>query len=485
MSITPTRHAAGARTLRLCLEPLESRLAMSGIQPTAVEQLFLEQLNDIRANPAAYGQAIGLPAIANVAPAAPLALDAHLIQSAQGHSADMNANNYFGHYDLAGHDPGWRETNAGYAWHDFGESIAAGYSSSADTLKALIVDAGVSDLGHRLHLLAMNNADKSAGVGVTMNGSGTYVNYYTIDTGSTYDNRAFVTGVVFNDANGNGKYDVGEGLSGVTVSVAGVGAVAAFDTGGYSIPVNPGVYTVTASGGGLASPVTQTVAIGAANVRLNFTPGGSQSNAAPNNLLQIAGTITHSTEGFQHFVNAAYVTYLKRSPDAAGLNYWVNRMAQGLTDEQIEASFIGSAEYIRNHGGSPAWLNSMYQDLLGRKAQQSEIDHWVQALAQGMSANDVAFGFATSAEREGQRVGNTYQTVLGRKASADEVNYWVNRFQNGATSEDVAAGFLASQEFFKNQTQGNVVTWLQALYQDALFRSASSSELAYWETQMH
>src|SRR5262249_12648694 len=42
------------------------------------------------------------------------------------------------------------------------------------------------------------------------------------------DNRPRVTGSVFLDANGNGRYDLGEGLSGVTVRVAGGRPVAAF-----------------------------------------------------------------------------------------------------------------------------------------------------------------------------------------------------------------------------------------------------------------
>ena len=69
----------------LCLlrvEELETRRVLSGVQPTAAEQLLLEQLNDIRANPAAYGAAIGLD-LSGVAPAQPLAIDPLLTQAAE------------------------------------------------------------------------------------------------------------------------------------------------------------------------------------------------------------------------------------------------------------------------------------------------------------------------------------------------------------------------------------------------------------------
>src|ERR1700736_5983126 len=85
---------------------------MSGVQPSAIEQLFLEQLNDARANPAAYGQQIGVD-LSNVAPAQPLAFDPRLIASARGHAQDMNDRAYFGHNSSSGADPGQRITAQG------------------------------------------------------------------------------------------------------------------------------------------------------------------------------------------------------------------------------------------------------------------------------------------------------------------------------------------------------------------------------------
>src|SRR5438552_4954094 len=139
-------HSARARRARLLLERLETRELLSGYQPTAVEQLFLEQLNDIRANPAAYGASIGLD-LSTVAPSQPLAFDPVLIQAARDHSQDMSVRNYFSHYTPEGLDPGQRLANAGFNWTSFGESIAAGsvFSGPADALKALIIDNGVAD----------------------------------------------------------------------------------------------------------------------------------------------------------------------------------------------------------------------------------------------------------------------------------------------------------------------------------------------------
>src|SRR5207245_1131524 len=175
----------------------------------------------------------------------------------------------------------------------------------------------------------------------------------------------------------------------------------------------------------------------------------------PAQLGATANGITHSTEHYKQFVTNAYQIYLGRAPDPASLNSWVAAMQHGLTDEQLEAGFIGSAEYIANHGGKGAgWVRGMYQDILGRTPSQSEVDGWVQALNSGVAPQDVAYGFASGAEREGNRVRADYQTFLGRTPTQPEVAGWVNGFLHGLTNEDLVAGFLSSPEYYNSAAKG-------------------------------
>ena len=86
------------------------------------------------------------------------------------------------------------------------------------------------------------------------------------------------------------------------------------------------------------------------------------------------------------------------------------------------ASFLGSAEYIRNHGGTgEAWVKGMYHDLLGRNPDQDGLSYWVNQLSHGADPAGVAVGFAASAEREGQHIAQDYHDYLGRSAAADEI----------------------------------------------------------------
>jgi len=57
----------------------------------------------------------------------------------------------------------------------------------------------------------------------------------------------FVLGVVYDDQDGDQFYDAGEGLSNVSIDVAGVGTTTTATAGGYGLPVGAGTYTVTAT----------------------------------------------------------------------------------------------------------------------------------------------------------------------------------------------------------------------------------------------
>jgi uncharacterized protein YkwD len=316
-----------ART-RLALEELECRCLLSGYTPTVAEQLFLQELNAARANPAAYGASIGLD-LSYVAPAPPLAFNTDMIAAARLHSQDMNNNAYFSHISPSGSDPGQRLTAAGVAWTTWGESIAAGggYAQPSQALAGLIVDAGVADLGHRNQLLDIGSTyapQNQVGIGIVQNGGGPYQNYYTIDTAATTQPGPFLTGVVYNDANHNSQYDAGEGLGGVTISVNGVPTVSTWDTGGYTVALSPGTYSITASGGGLNGTITQTVTVGSANVELDFTAGQASSGGAASGASQFFVTIAaglyeyNAQQGWKVIGNPGTIQSVSTATEASG-----------------------------------------------------------------------------------------------------------------------------------------------------------------------
>jgi uncharacterized protein YkwD len=474
---------ARLRRAPLTFEQLEARELLAGYQPTAVEQLFLEQLNDARANPAAYGPSIGLD-LSSVAPSQPLAWSPSLIESARLHSADMNARAYFSHNTPEGIDPGERMSAAGFPWQSWGESIAGGsaYPGPADALQALIIDAGVPDLGHRRHLLAIDQlfqTQNQVGIGIVQAGSGPLTNYYTIDTAGSADQRPILTGVVMADTNGNGKYDIGEGLGGVTITVSGVGSTTTFDTGGYEIPVQPGVYTVTATGGALTSPIVRTVVVGTTNTRLTLIAGddayvqklyqtvlgraGSQPEVSawavlvpgPGGPAGVAAAIENSPEAHARHVSSWYVSYLGRTPGPAEVQGWVNALLNGATEEQVEAAILGSDEfYLRSTGtlatssrSNQQYVQRLYAVLLGRSASAVELAAWAAALpTEGRMGT--AFIFLTCPEYRVNLITSYYMTILDRQTmpAPGEIGGWV---YSGLPEMSLRIALESSPEYFQ------------------------------------
>jgi hypothetical protein len=503
------------------VEELEPRRLLAGFQPTAVEQLFLELLNDARANPAAYGATIGLD-LSGVSPAQPLAFNPLLIQAARLHAQDMSARSYFGHTTPEGLNPGQRLSATGFAWAGWGESIAAGYPSPSSALSALIIDAGIPSLGHRRHLLAIDSyfqTHRQVGIGIVLNGTGPYRHYYTIDSASTSDSRSFLTGVVFSDGNGNGRYDLGEGLGGVTITVAGVGAVATFDSGGYSLPVNPGTYTVTASGGGLAAPVTRTVTVGSANYRLNFTPspnlaGTLQFSATAYSVAETAGSIAITvtrTGGSSGTVTVNYATgngtatagsdytaaagTLTFNPGETSKTFIVAVLDDALSEgtqtlnltlsNPTGGAALGSPatailSIIDNDSPNGQFVTRAYLDLLQRPVDPSGLAYWAGLLDQGHSRTQLTLGITASSEYRTLQVQELYRILLGRSADASGLSFFVNYLGQGGTLAQVRATLLGSPEYFQNRGGGTNTGFLTALYTDVLGRPADAGGLAYY-----
>jgi hypothetical protein len=288
---------------RLVYEALEDRRLLSvmplaaatGAVPSNYDQYILELINRARSDPAAEaardGVALneGLPAGAiSTASKQPLAFNPDLIQSAQLHSQWMLDTDTFSHSGSGGSSPGDRMANAGYNFTSgwgWGENIAwqgtTGvpnvYTTLAQVQKNLFVDSGVEGRGHRTDL--MNPDFREVGVGVRT-GSFSGYNAVMVTQDFAYSgDSVFLTGVVYNDSlvQANDFYTPGEGLGAVTISATRQSDQAVFTTttwasGGYSLALPQGTYSVTAFGTALGRTLRRDqVAIGDQNVKVDFT----------------------------------------------------------------------------------------------------------------------------------------------------------------------------------------------------------------------
>jgi hypothetical protein len=198
----------------------------------------------------------------------------------------------------------------------------------------------------------------------------------------------------------------------------------------------------------------------------------------------VASAIVNSPENFNDFVTNEFTTLLRRAPDIQGLDFFVNRLEQGMSPEAVEAAFVSSSEYIFNHGNTPVgWLTGVYNDLLGRSPDPGGLNHWLMRMRAGETTFQAAGEIATSTERETIVIRQDYFSFLGRAADASGLNHWLILLQSGFTRAFVASAIVGSNEFF--QTHGNTnSTFVVAAFSDVLGRTPSAGELTFFLGQL-
>lgn len=151
-------------------------------------QEALDFLNNVRANPNAFSNEIGVSLI-DIDPMHPLKWNVNLAAAAQRKAQDMADRNYFAHVDPDGYGMNYFIKNAGYqlisdflsenASNNF-ESLSAGRDTPKKSIIDLIKDEGVVGYGHRKHLLAIVDFWKPCfdiGIGWGYNANSTYKTY--------------------------------------------------------------------------------------------------------------------------------------------------------------------------------------------------------------------------------------------------------------------------------------------------------------------
>ena len=172
----------------------------------------------------------------------------------------------------------------------------------------------------------------------------------------------------------------------------------------------------------------------------------------------VARSVLNSPEHLHDLVGSLYEQLLGRAADDAGLNFWTQRLAGG--DESAAAAGIAASDefFSRAGGDNGSFVNALYHALLGRSGEPGGIAFWEGMLAQGSSRGAVAQGFAASHEFHGLFVDDPqaivanlagwYQNYSHRPADDAGRGFFVSQLDAGAAAETVALEFLASDEYF-------------------------------------
>lgn len=201
-----------------------------------------------------------------------------------------------------------------------------------------------------------------------------------------------------------------------------------------------------------------------------------------------------------------YQATLDRTPDTAGQNAWTGRLVQETqTLQQVAAGFVGSLEFERVYGslGNAAFVELLYQNVLGRAADAGGLAGWTGLLAGGTSRAQVVTGFSESAEFRtatnaeavkftserdpaswSDDIFRLYTATLDRAPDAAGFSGWSANLSDGAEFLNVVAGFVNSREF--QNTYGTLDNggFVSLLYRNVLDRAPDTAGLASWTQQL-
>lgn len=546
----------------------------ASFMPTAEEQLMLELVNRMRLDPggelAAWGvlpadvsQAMqyfgSLPGalaaqMQEFAAVAPLAWNAALARAAAGHNAAMIAQDQQSHRvqgpDGAYLEPGLadRAQAAGYGRYlGLSENV---YAYAADPFHAhagFVVDWGYDsedfDAAGRLHPdwrsrgdgmqdpaghrnTLMNGARTEIGIAIAAEtdpatGVGPFL--VTQDLGARRDYLPQLLGVVFDDADADRFYGIGEGLSGARVvasGAAGVFATATWAAGGYQMELPAGTYAVAFLTGGAGAAVTATVTIGAGNVKQDARVQDAlvseqeiAGTAGADRLTGGFGSDRLHGDGVQPLhdpevhatVYRAYLATLDRVPDVAGYLAW-GAWLRADPGRDIHAAFVGSAEFRAKYGGldDAGFVTQLYRNVLHREPDAAGLQGWTAALEDGgrtrealvadfagsaefRAMTDAAaarFALARDAAGWNDEVYRLYLATLDRVPEATGLHGWSARLAGGMDYADAVAGFVDSPEFAAAYGALADADFVALLYRNVLDRAPDQAGLQGWLAQL-
>ena len=244
---------------------------------------------------------------------------------------------------------------------------------------------------------------------------------------------------------------------------------------------------------------------GSASVSTNAS-GGATAPTFTANLLAGTYTVTASVNGVSTsarfslinksplgssandlYVENVYALLLGRVADMTGGQTWVNALNNGMSPVTMVQDIEKSPEYLDD------MVTALYRHYLNRAPDSGGLSAFAGQLAGGMTIEAVAAEIVSSPEYFNDAGNNSttfvqhlYQQILGRNGSTSEVNGWVSALKAGASHNQVALDFLTSMEYRTDLVNGGqwvpyspLTNW-GGYYPEFLLRQAGTGDVASW-----
>lgn len=180
-----------------------------------------------------------------------------------------------------------------------------------------------------------------------------------------------------------------------------------------------------------------------------MTRAGSSRNA-----LATALVLSSTTEVRVGGPDRLYRAAFGREAETDGLRYWVNQHDGGLSLTSMARLFSGTPEFraAYDHLGDTAFVTAIYRNILGRDPEAAGRDYWVGRLADGLARHQLLAQFSESSEHKARtRVAGTisrvYFVLLDRAATPSERAAWTDVLSDGGSDVRIVALLMTSDEF--------------------------------------
>jgi len=237
------------------------------------------------------------------------------------------------------------------------------------------------------------------------------VGYLDGEARSAINNIAIAFDVVIENAIGSDYADTIVGNSADNVITGGLGDDRLFGEGGSDIAVIDVAYgggQIVFTDGGVEISSSQGVDFLQSIEAVRFSDGmlSLSSSDLPVRLADVA---------LVGRVVSLYQAALDREPDSAGLNFWVDSYTSGFEIMTISQNFVDSIEFSEmfSIGSNAEYLDTLYQNVLGRSGDEGGVGFWLSALGSGHSYAEVLLGFSGSLENQ-QQVASLLETLSYR-----------------------------------------------------------------------
>lgn len=158
---------------------------------------------------------------------------------------------------------------------------------------------------------------------------------------------------------------------------------------------------------------------------------------------EIASGMLVSNAYCQTQIARLYRALLDRDADAAGLQAWTAQLASGVALQEVIAGFCDGFEYKANYPEDPAFVESLFERLLGRASDPGAKAIWLGALRHPSTLAMVR-GFLSCPEYCAQRASEIHERMLGREPMPAELASSTIALMQGAPLQQIVLGFATS-----------------------------------------